>query len=39
MAAWREKLFIWMARNASGAGLFFRLPPNRIIELGAQIEV
>jgi KUP system potassium uptake protein len=39
MAAWREKLFIWMARNASGAGLFFRLPPNRIVELGAQIEV
>ena len=39
MAAWREKLFIWMARNAAGAGLFFRLPPNRIIELGAQIEV
>jgi KUP system potassium uptake protein len=39
MASWREKLFIWMARNAAGAGLFFRLPPNRIVELGAQIEV
>ncbi|MGK2857043.1 MAG: potassium transporter Kup [Thermoanaerobaculia bacterium] len=39
MASWREKLFIWMSRNASGAGLFFRLPPNRIVELGAQIEV
>jgi KUP system potassium uptake protein len=39
MWAWREKLFIWMSTNAVGAGLFFRLPPNRVVELGAQVEV
>lgn len=38
MAIWREKLFSWMSRNASGASFFFRLPPNRVVELGAQIE-
>lgn len=39
MWAWREKLFIWMSTNSIGAGLFFRLPPNRVVELGAQVEV
>ncbi len=39
MAIWREKLFAWMTRNAQGAALFFRLPPNRVVELGAQIEL
>ena len=38
IATWREKLFAWMTRNAAGAALFFRLPPNRVVELGAQIE-
>jgi KUP system potassium uptake protein len=38
IATWREKLFAWMARNAASAGGFFRLPPNRVVELGAQIE-
>jgi len=37
MAFWREKLFIAMFRNSSGAGNFFKLPPNRVIELGAQV--
>jgi KUP system potassium uptake protein len=37
MSFWREKLFIAMFRNASGAGNFFKLPPNRVIELGAQV--
>ena len=38
IATWREKLFAWMTRNAAGAARFFRLPPNRVVELGAQIE-
>jgi KUP system potassium uptake protein len=37
MSFWREKLFIAMFRNASGAGSFFKLPPNRVIELGEQL--
>ena len=39
MAIWRERLFSWMVRNAQGAALFFRLPSNRVVELGAQIEL
>lgn len=39
MALWRERLFSWMSRNAQGATFFFHLPPNRVVELGAQIEL
>jgi KUP system potassium uptake protein len=39
IATWREKLFAWMMRNATSAARFFRLPPNRVVELGAQIEL
>jgi KUP system potassium uptake protein len=39
MALWRERLFALMSRNARSATSFFRLPPNRVIELGAQIEL
>jgi KUP system potassium uptake protein len=39
MALWREKLFSWMVRNASSATHWFGLPPNQVIELGAQIEL
>jgi KUP system potassium uptake protein len=39
MAIWREKLFASMTNNARGAASFFRLPPNRVVELGAQIEL
>ena len=39
MAAWRERLFSLMARNAVRAGRFFRLPPDRVVELGVQVEV
>jgi KUP system potassium uptake protein len=39
MAVWREKLFGVMSRNARSATSFFRLPPNRVVELGAQIEM
>jgi KUP system potassium uptake protein len=39
MAAWREHLFAVMSRNARTATSFFGLPPNRVVELGAQIEL
>jgi KUP system potassium uptake protein len=39
MAIWREKLFAWMMRNAESAMVFFRLPTNRVIELGSQLEI
>jgi KUP system potassium uptake protein len=38
MARWRQRLFIVMARNAQSATGFFGLPPNRVVELGAQIQ-
>jgi len=37
MAFWREKLFIAMFRNAGSAASFFKLPANRVVELGAQV--
>ena len=37
MAYWREKLFIAMFRNAGSAAAYFKLPPNRVVELGTQI--
>ena len=39
MAIWRERLFAFMARNSRSATLFFGLPPNRVIEMGAQVEI
>jgi KUP system potassium uptake protein len=39
MAIWREKLFGWMLRNAASAMEFFRLPTNRVVELGSQVEI
>ncbi len=39
MALWREHLFITMARNAESAMSFFRIPTNRVIELGSQVEI
>jgi KUP system potassium uptake protein len=39
MALWREKLFAWMLRNAASAMEFFRLPTNRVVELGSQLEI
>ena len=39
MAVWRERLFAVMSRNARPASSFFRLPPNRVVELGAQVEL
>jgi KUP system potassium uptake protein len=39
MALWREGLFAWMLRNAESAMQFFKLPTNRVIELGSQVEI
>jgi KUP system potassium uptake protein len=39
MALWREKLFAWMMRNAATPMEFFRLPTNRVVELGSQVEI
>lgn len=39
MALWREQLFAWMLRNAESAMEFFRLPSNRVVELGSQVEI
>ncbi len=39
MMVWREKLFAWMMRNAATPMEFFRLPTNRVVELGSQVEI
>ena len=39
MAIWRETLFAWMLRNAESAMEFFKLPTNRVVELGSQVEI
>jgi KUP system potassium uptake protein len=39
MALWRERLYATMARNARDAADYFRIPPNRVIELGTQVEI
>jgi KUP system potassium uptake protein len=38
MARWRKQLFIFLSRNARSATQFFGIPPNRVVELGTQIE-
>ncbi len=39
MARWRKQFFIFMSRNARNAADFFGLPPDRVVELGVQIEL
>ncbi len=39
MAIWREHVFAWLMRNSTSASQFFSLPPNQVIELGAQVEM
>ncbi|MBL8491892.1 MAG: potassium transporter Kup [Rhodocyclaceae bacterium] len=39
MQFWREKIFVAMFRNAGNAASFFGLPPNRVVELGTQVEM
>ncbi len=39
LSQWRKALFGWMSKNARPATAFFQLPPNRVVELGSQIEL
>ena len=39
MMRWRERLFVFMKRNARDAAAYFQLPPNRVVELGMQVEI
>jgi KUP system potassium uptake protein len=39
MGRWRETLFAYLSRNAQSANTYFRVPPNRVVELGAQVEL
>jgi KUP system potassium uptake protein len=39
MPLWRDKMFALMHRNAASATTFFRIPGNRLVELGAQVEI
>jgi KUP system potassium uptake protein len=39
MALWRERLFAFLSRNAQPATMFFGIPPARVVEIGAQIEL
>ena len=39
MMLWREKLFALMSRNASCATAYFCLPPDRVVEMGSQVEI
>ena len=39
MPIWREKLFAWMLKNSESAMEFFRLPTNRVVELGSHLRI
>ncbi len=39
MALWREKLFAWMLKSSESAMEFFKLPTNRVVELGSQLQI
>jgi KUP system potassium uptake protein len=39
LAAWRKRLFSFLSRNAQGATRHYAIPPNRVIEIGAQVEL
>jgi len=39
MALWRERLFAWMMRSSESAMEFFKLPTNRVVELGSQLRI
>lgn len=39
MALWREKLFAWMLKSSESAMEFFKLPTNRVVELGSQLRI
>jgi KUP system potassium uptake protein len=39
MAPWREHLYVGMSRNSRSAADYYQIPPNRVIELGTQVEI
>jgi KUP system potassium uptake protein len=39
MMKWREDLFIALSKNAMNAADFFKIPTNRVIEMGTRIEI
>ena len=39
MAAWRDQLFVFLSRNARRATNFFQIPPDRVVEIGIQLEI
>ena len=39
MALWREQLFAWMMQSSESAMEFFKLPTNRVVELGSQLRI
>ena len=39
MAPWRKSLFAFMSRNAANPAVYFGIPPNRVVELGAQVQL
>jgi KUP system potassium uptake protein len=39
MAKWRERLFLILSKNAMNAADFFKIPVNRVIEMGTRIEI
>jgi KUP system potassium uptake protein len=39
MTLWREKLFAWMLKSSESAMEFFKLPTNRVVELGSQLQI
>jgi KUP system potassium uptake protein len=39
LSLWREKLFVFMTRNAVSASDYFQIPPKRVVELGTQVEL
>jgi KUP system potassium uptake protein len=38
MSRWRKQIFAFMSRNSRSATQYFGIPPNRVVELGTQIE-
>src|SRR3546814_16109994 len=38
MALWRERLFAWMSRSSESAMEFFKIPTNRVVERGSQMQ-
>jgi KUP system potassium uptake protein len=39
MATWRDHLFAWMSRNSTRATDFFKIPINRVVELGTTVDI